>query len=291
MLTATAPQLNRVVGHSASGFHGIAYAQWGDPNRRDVALCVHGLTRTGRDFDVLAEALTPYRRVVCPDVPGRGRSGWLPAAECYSYSQYIFDMTVVIARAGVCAVDWIGTSMGGLIGMIMAAKRGSPIRRLVINDVGPFVPKEALQRLANYVGEDPHFPTMAEAEAYLRRIHASFGSLTPAQWRHLAEHSVRSDPDDGLRLAYDPRIGDALADPDAISDLDLWRVWDAIACPILVLRGRDSDVLSAETAAEMVRRGSDVQLVEFDGVGHAPALMDGEQVRVVVDWLAGRQVA
>lgn len=291
MLTATAPRMDRVLSMCANGFHGIAYAEWGDPSRQEVAVCAHGLTRTGRDFDVLAEALTPYRRVLCPDVTGRGRSGWLPSAKGYNYEQYTTDMMVVIARSGASTVDWVGTSMGGLIGMILAAKRGSPIRRLVLNDVGPFISKEVLRRFGDYVGHDPCFSDLDEAEAYIRRVHAPFGPLTAAQWRHLTEHSVRPDPEGGYRLAYDPRIGEPFSDPEAIEDLDMWAKWDAVDCPVLILRGRESDVLTSETAAEMVRRGVDVDLVEFDGIGHAPALLDEEQVRVVVDWLAGRQAA
>jgi pimeloyl-ACP methyl ester carboxylesterase len=180
--------------------------------------------------------------------------------------------------------------MGGLIGMMLAAQPRTPIRRLVINDVGPFVPKDALRRLADYVGADPHFADFEEGVAYIKRIHAPFGDLTDAQWRHLAKHSLR--PDDhagGYRLAYDPKIGAAFREPERIEDVDLWKLWDTIQCPVLVLRGAESDLLLPETAEQMTRRGPKAELIEVPNVGHAPALLDGDQVGAITDWLARTQ--
>src|SRR5258708_7125512 len=168
------------------GFHRIGYVEWAGPPGARTVLCVHGLTRNGRDFDVLAEALARRWRVVCPDVAGRGKSEWLSHGEDYAYPLYLADMTALIARLDVAEIDWVGTSMGGLIGMMLAAQPGTPIRRLVVNDVGPLIAKEGLERIATYVGEDPSFPDLAALEAYQRRVAASFGQLTDAQWHHLA---------------------------------------------------------------------------------------------------------
>lgn len=271
---------------SPGGFHRMAYVEWGAREAARVTVCVHGLTRNGRDFDRLAARLAGAgRRVVCPDVVGRGESDWLAEASAYAYPQYLADMTVLLARLDVEAVDWVGTSMGGLIGMMLAAQAGTPVRRLVVNDVGPFIPKAALERLAGYVGTDPRFADLAEAGAYLRRVHAPFGALSDADWRHLAEISVQAAEGGGFRLRYDPRIGEAFR-VGALEDVDLWDVWDRIACPVLVLRGADSDLLLAETAAEMARRGPRARVVEIPGCGHAPALLDEAQTALVRDWLA-----
>ncbi len=170
----------------------MAYAEWGAAEAARVVLCVHGLTRSGRDFDRLAAALAASGcRVVCPDVVGRGSSDWLEDPAGYAYPQYLADMTALIARLDVEAVDWVGTSMGGLIGMMLAAQPGTPIRRLVINDIGPFIPKAALARIGDYLGQDQSFADLEAAEAHLRTVHAPFGPLTDAQWEHLTLHSVR----------------------------------------------------------------------------------------------------
>lgn len=270
-------------GLSPAGFHRVAYADWGAQPSAGTVVCVHGLTRNGRDFDALAEALSPDRRVVCPDVVGRGRSDWLPSPSLYGYPQYCADMAALIARLDVDSVDWVGTSMGGLIGMMLAAQPNTPIRRLVVNDVGPFIPKAALQRIAGYVGGDPVFPDLGALEAYLRRVMAPFGALTDAQWAHLARHGARRRDDGTLGLAYDPGIAaDFRGD---LADVDLWPVWDRIGCPVLVLRGVDSDLLLPGTAQEMTRRGPRARLVEFSGCGHAPALMDAGQIAMVREFL------
>jgi pimeloyl-ACP methyl ester carboxylesterase len=243
------------------------------------------LTRNGRDFDVLARALAVDARVVCPDVAGRGRSTWLAAAADYRYPQYMADMTSLIARLDVAEVDWIGTSMGGLIGMMLAAQPDTPIRRLIINDIGPFLPKAALERIAGYVGLDPRFEDLPALEAYLRQVHAPFGPITDDQWRHLAQHSARRLDGGGFGLAYDPRIGDAFRSDKQLEDVDMWSVWDAVRCPVLVLRGAESDLLLADTAREMATRGPRARVVKIAGVGHAPALMTDDQIALVRDWL------
>ncbi len=265
------------------GFHRTAYTEWGEPAESRVMVCVHGLTRTGRDFDFLAQALLAQRRIVCPDVVGRGHSDWLTHKQDYGYPLYLSDMSALIARTGVDQVDWVGTSMGGLIGMMLAAQPNTPIRRLVINDVGAFIPRAALERLAQYVGKAPAFPSVNAYERYLRVVAAGFGSLTDDQWRHLATHSSRSYDDGSVAVGYDPAIGDAFA--GELKDVVLWPLWDAISCPTLLLRGADSDLLLRETAREMTERGPRARLVEFPGVGHAPMLMSEDQIAVVKDFL------
>jgi pimeloyl-ACP methyl ester carboxylesterase len=264
-----------------NGFIRVAYAEWPGPPGAPTVVCVHGLTRNGRDFDALAAALSATHRVVCPDMPGRGESAWLAKPEAYGYPLYLSVAAALIARLDVETVDWIGTSMGGLIGMMLAAQAEAPIRRFVINDVGPFLPKAALERIGSYVGQDPRFESIEALEAYLRRVHAPFGPLSDAEWRHLAQHSSRRREDGGFGLAYDPHIGDAFK--GELADVDLWSVWDQLRAKTLVLRGKDSDLLRVETAARMGQRA---RVVEFAGVGHAPALMAEDQIDAVRRFLA-----
>ena len=276
---------HRYLGLSPAGFHRIAYVEWGISGNPRVCICVHGLTRNGRDFDELAQALQAQWRVVCPDVVGRGDSDRLADPAHYSYPQYLNDVTALVARVGTARVDWVGTSMGGLIGMMLAAQPNSPIRRLVMNDIGPFIPKAGLERLASYVGKDPRFSTLVEAEMALRKIASTFGLKTDDEWRRFTERSVRAVGDGRYGFAYDPAIGRAFN--AAPQDIDLWAVWDKVRCPVLVLRGAESDLLTKETADEMTRRGPGATVIEFAGCGHAPALMEPAQVAVVRDWLMG----
>ncbi|HYG85880.1 MAG TPA: alpha/beta hydrolase [Azospirillum sp.] len=272
------------LGLSAIGFHKVAYVQWGLDHTRRTVVCVHGLTRNGRDFDHLALDLADAARVVCPDVVGRGRSDWLANPDLYGYPQYLADMAALIARLNIEEVDWVGTSMGGLIGMMLAAQPNTPIRRLVINDVGPFVPKAGLERIADYVGKDPVFEDIRGVESYLRYVLMGFGNLSDEEWRHMAEHSARRLPDGRFGLAYDPGIGKAFT-TQPVDDVDLWAVWDRIRCPVLVLRGADSDLLLKDTAEEMGRRGPKARVVEVPHCGHAPSLMTPEQIAVVRSFL------
>jgi pimeloyl-ACP methyl ester carboxylesterase len=268
------------------GFHRLAYWEWSGPSGARTVICAHGLTRNGRDFDALAEALSVQRRVVCPDFPGRGQSPWLADPADYGYPLYLADMAALIARLDVADIDWVGTSMGGLVGMALAAQPGSPIRRLVINDIGPLIAKEGLARIGSYVGRDPSFRDAGELEVTLRQVAASFGPLSDAQWHHLAAIGTRHKPDGSLGFAYDPHIGDAFRNAPA-EDIDLWSQWDRISCPTLVLRGAQSDLLRAADAGAMTRRGPKARLVEFPGIGHAPALMADDQIAAIRDFLLG----
>jgi pimeloyl-ACP methyl ester carboxylesterase len=269
---------------SPAGPHQLHAAAWGNPAGR-LTICVHGLTRNSRDFDFLAMRLAERGRyVVCPDVVGRGRSDWLARPELYGYPQALADMAALFTRLGnPTSYDWVGTSMGGLMGLMLAAQPTTAIRKLVLNDIGPFIPKAALERLADYVGANPQFIGMAEAESYLRKVHAPFGITEDAQWRHLATHSVRPDAQGGLRLHYDPAIAAAFTGP--LQDVNLWPLWDMIKVPTLLLRGADSDLLTAETAAEMTRRGPCARLIEFANCGHAPALMNAQQIDSILTFL------
>ena len=277
---------------SKRGFHRIAYVEWGDPASERVAVCVHGLSRQGRDFDVLASAMAAQGwRVICPDLVGRGRSGWLRDPMEYNLPQYAMDLTTVIARLGVAKVDWIGTSLGGLIGMVLAGQENSPIRTFVVNDVGPFLPWQALHRLATTVRTAPRsFPDLQSATDHHRTVLAPFGHLTDAEWEHLARHGVVEADGGGWRKRADPDIAAAFR-PGLFFNLSLWSYWDAISCPTLVLRGAESDLLLPSTAKDMTRRGPRADLVEFSGCGHAPALMDRQQVTTVIDWLESAAAA
>ncbi|MBK8212069.1 MAG: alpha/beta hydrolase [Rhodospirillales bacterium] len=272
---------NSYLSLGAHGFHRIVYSEWKSAAGGRTVVCVHGLTRNGRDFDALAAALQADFRVACPDLPGRGRSNWLPVPAEYRPPVYMADMASLIARLGGDEVDWVGTSLGGLLGMMLAAQPNSPIRRLVVNDIGAFIAKDALQRISGYVGTDPLFADLDALEGYLREVHAPFGPLTDAQWRHLASHSARPDPaGGGLRLHYDPGLAAPFKE-GFDNDVELWPVWDAITCPVLVLRGQNSDILSHETAQTMLTRGPEAELVELPGIGHAPMLMDALQIDIV----------
>ena len=270
---------------SPRGLHRVAYLEWGDPKNERVLVCVHGLTRCARDFDVLAAALSEHYRVVCPDIAGRGDSEWLPEPMLYQLPQYLGDMVALIARLDVENVHWLGTSMGGVIGMALAAQPGTPVQKLVINDAGPVITKVSLERIATYVGMAPVFPDIAAAEKYVRAINVNFGPHSDAEWRFLTEVVVRKGTDGSLRLHYDPKLAEPFRALMPEKDLELWPLWDAIRCPTLVLRGAQSDLLTKETCAQMTQRGPKAKVVEIPGVGHAPTLMHEDQIKLVKDFL------
>ncbi len=282
-LTRMAPRRLHFSSLSPHGFHRVCYHEWGDPQNRDVVICVHGLTRNGRDFDVLGEYLAPTHRVLAVDMPGRGLSDWLADASDYVFPTYLTTLTALIARSGAERVGWVGTSMGGLLGMVMAAQPNSPIARLVVNDIGPQIEPAALARIGSYVGLDPTFASYAEARTYIGAVSAPFGELSDAQWDHLTRTTVRQRDDGRWELAYDPGI--AVPFRGAAAPPDLWPVWDAIACPTLVLRGAQSDLLTAETAARMAAQGPRPRVMAFERVGHAPMLLNADQFGPVADFL------
>jgi pimeloyl-ACP methyl ester carboxylesterase len=269
----------------ASGLHRMAYTEWGARDNPRVLVCVHGLTRNGRDFDALAEAMAAHYRVICPDVVGRGKSGRLRDPAGYAIPQYVADMVTLIARLNVDSVHWLGTSMGGLIGMALAAQEGTPIHKLVLNDVGPQITSESLQRIAAYVGTDPDWATFDEALAYVKAVSAPFGQLTEAQWHHLTETSVVQRPDGRWAFRYDPRIAEPFKAAFTGQEIDLWPLYERIACPTLVVRGAETDLLARDTWQRMGACGPRAKLAEIPSVGHAPMFMDGDQIAVVRDFL------
>lgn len=278
-----------VVGLSASSFHRLSYVDWGPIDDETPVICVHGLTRQGRDFDLLAADLRARgRRVVCPDLPGRGRSQWLDDPDEYALPQYCADMNVLIARLGVGQVDWVGTSLGGLIGIILAGMPGSPIRRLVVNDIGPYVASTGLVRIGQYLREMPAaFPTFEEAEAYFREILAPYGNLTDTQWRLITEHSIRWDEEENSFLMLcDKNIGKAFRN-SWFASLNIWKFWDEILVPTLILHGVQSDLLTRQLTDEMTSRNPNASVVRFEECGHVPPLFERHQIEVVRKFLTG----
>ncbi|MDP3537785.1 MAG: alpha/beta hydrolase [Azonexus sp.] len=278
-------QQNHVQCISPSGLHRMAYTEWGDRHNPRVLVCVHGLTRNGRDFDSLAEAMSAHYRVICPDIVGRGKSSRLRDPSGYAIPQYVADMVTLIARLGVARVDWVGTSMGGLIGMALAAQEGTPVGKLLLNDVGPVITVEALQRIATYVGADPVWPTFEDVLAYVKQISAPFGNLSEAQWWHLTETSVAQRSDGRWGFLYDPQIAAPFKATFADKDIDLWPVYEMVKCPTLVLRGAESDLLPRDTWEQMGLRGPRAKLAEIPGVGHAPMFLNDEQISLAREFL------
>lgn len=276
------------------GVHHMVYQDWGDPTNHDVVICVHGLTRVSDDFCELAEALTDRYRVILPDVVGRGRSDWLQNPSRYAVPQYALDMMALIQSLGLSKVDWVGTSMGGLIGMALAAHPHSPILRMVLNDVGATLSGDALARISRYLGTKTEFASYTEASVALRGIFAGFGPHSEAEWMRIVDRVLQPIAGtQGFRTHYDPAIAQPFRevygafgkDQTPPPDLLLWDLYDAIRCPTLLLRGALSDLLSAETAEAMTQRGPRASLVTFEGVGHAPSLMHADQIQVVRDFL------
>lgn len=295
------PRLDYVVCASPAGLHKMAYWEWGDPANPRVLMCVHGLTRTGRDFDELARALSPYYRVICPDVVGRGASDHLANPNHYIVPQYVADMVTLLARLQPQQLDWIGTSMGGLIGltligMLSAADWPIAFRRLILNDVGPVIDVPALERIGNYVGDDLRFDTFAQAVDAAKQRWAAFGEHSQAQWEHLAKH-VFKQTDAGWELVYDLGIAtpflsqlakmqtEAGQKALAASQAYLWQAYQAAPDHVMVIRGEQSDLLSVATAQQMVQQHPQALLHVVDHVGHAPTLMQPEQIQPIKQFL------
>lgn len=293
-------RLKSVLCGSPAGLHRMAYKEWGDPANPRVLVCVHGVTRVADDFDALARAMCDRYRVVCPDVAGRGRSGHLRDPDLYTLPQYVADMVTLIARVTASAGDdgkadegvhWFGTSMGGLIGMLLASLDGTPVRRLVLNDIGPVLDPAAMARIGDYIGQDLRFPSFEAGAAFVREVSASFGPHSDAEWRKLAADVLVQAPDGQWARHYDIRLAKpfaAITPERARSDeAMLWAAFDAIRCPTLLVRGERSDLLSRATAEAMTRRGPRPQLVEIAGVGHAPTFVQPDQIAIARAFLAG----
>lgn len=276
-----------IQGLDSRGFHQLHYTEWGDAENPRVVICVHGLTRNCHDFDALAAALQNELRVVSVSIAGRGKSDWLANPDDYSYPQYMADMTALIARVtatGSNDISWVGTSMGGMLGMLLASRPETPIKRLVLNDVGAVIPKAAMERIGSYVSKILRFESLEETEAWLRITLAPFGPLSDAQWRHLTVHNSKQHDDGSWSMNYDPGIALPFQKAQA-RDIELWNYYDTIRCPTLLLRGASSDLLQKDIALQMTQRGPRPELVEFEGIGHAPALMSDDQIRAVRNFL------
>ena len=284
----TEPRLNHVQCLDSRGLHRMAYWEWGDAANPRVLVCVHGLTRQGRDFDTLARGLAGSYRVVCPDVVGRGESDWLADSAGYLVPAYVADMVTLLARLNAAQVDWVGTSMGGLIGLGLASLPGAPVRRLVINDIGPVIEPASLQRIGSYLGQPGHWRRLEEAADALQVISQGFGPHTREQWLALSRPQLVQDGD-GFKLRYDPGIAvpfrAATPEMAAVSETLLWQAYDRLRCPTLLLRGADSDLLTRATAHAMTQRGPRARLVEFAGVGHAPTLVQDDQRAAISQFL------
>jgi pimeloyl-ACP methyl ester carboxylesterase len=291
----TEARLKSVQCSSPAGLHRVAYKEWGDPANPRVLLCVHGVTRVADDFDQLARALCGHYRVVCPDVVGRGRSDRLRNPQLYTVPQYVSDMVTLIARATANSengtVDWFGTSMGGLIGMVLASLEGTPLRKLVLNDIGPVLDPGAMQRIGDYIGQDLRFPNYAAGAAFVREVSASFGPHSDDEWDKLARDVLREGPDGQWVRHYDLGLAQSFrASTSERAEQDqaaLWAAYDAIRCPTLLVRGELSDLLSRDTAQLMTRRGPRPQLVEIPNVGHAPTFLHEDQIAIARDFLIG----
>ncbi len=283
----TEPRLHHVSCLDSRGLHRMAYWEWGDSLNPRVLVCAHGLSRQGRDFDTLARDLCADYRVVCPDIVGRGQSDWLTDPAGYGVPGYVADMVTLLARLGVAQVDWVGTSMGGLIGLSLASLAAAggdpgrnPVRRLVLNDIGPTLDAAGLQRIASYVGQLPHWRDLDQAADAMWALSTGFGPHSRDEWLGLSRPQVRPDGD-GLKPHYDPGIAvpfrSVTPELAALGEALLWQAYDRIACPTLLLRGADSDLLTPATAQAMTERGPRATLREFAGVGHAPTLIAPDQ--------------
>ncbi|MBX3620278.1 MAG: alpha/beta hydrolase [Rhizobacter sp.] len=282
------PRLNHVQCLDTRGLHRMAYWEWGDAANPRVLVCAHGLSRQGRDFDALAQAMLGEYRVVCPDVVGRGQSDWLADPSGYQIPAYAADMVTLLARLKAEVVHWVGTSMGGLIGLVVAALKGSPVQRLVLNDVGPAIEPDALARIGSYLGMPARWKSLEEAADALWAISQGFGPHTREQWLALTRPMLKADGD-GFIPHYDPSIAvpfRAITPEIAkAGEAQVWAMYDSLRCPVLLLRGAQSDLLAPATAQAMTARGPKAELHEFAGVGHAPMLDSPEQIAVVREFL------
>ncbi|MBI2751268.1 MAG: alpha/beta hydrolase [Burkholderiales bacterium] len=297
------PKLNYLPCPDASGGHRMAYWEWGDAKAQHVVLCVHGLSRQGRDFDTLARALVQRSqgtvRVICPDMVGRGQSDWLADPMGYQLPIYAADMLALMTalKPTTQTLDWVGTSMGGLIGMAVLGQTQFPlplpVHRLVLNDVGPVVQWEAIVRIGQYLGQVMRFASVQQAADAMWAVSTTFGPHSPAQWLEMSRYMVKpvGDGTDAVTLHYDPAIAKPIAalteEAARQGEATMWALYDGIRAQTLLLRGAQSDLLSHATAQAMGQRGPRAQLVEFAGVGHAPTLIADDQVAAVANFLLG----
>ncbi|MBT8417623.1 MAG: alpha/beta hydrolase [Silicimonas sp.] len=284
-IQARAPRSGKVRCISRHGFHNVAYRDWGDKAPPNKILCVHGLTRNAHDFDALAAELSKQSRVICPDLAGRGDSDWLSDPADYNLLQYNMDITVLAAKFGYESFDWIGTSLGGLMGIALAGIENSPIRRLVINDVAPEIPFTALSRVTSYTGSNLLFADLDSVERHLRETLAPFGPMTDDDWAHMTQHSALK-AEGGYVMHHDPGIMQNFRRFAVFMHFSLWRYWEKIKCPVLILRGSKSDFLTESLLARMLNSLPQAEAIEFEGIGHTPTLNAPSQIEPLVEWIA-----
>jgi len=279
------PVTHSIQGLSLQGFHKVAYTEWGDRDNPNVLVCVHGLSRNSRDFDYLARALQKKFRVICPDLVGRGDSERTGNPATYNVIQYINDMVALIARINTKEINYLGTSLGGIIGMILASQPHTPIKKLIINDVGLIVPKGGVKRIVTYSSVFPQFSTLEDAQENMRIRLATFGIQDPEHWNYILKHSIQQDPDGLFRFRYDPAVVKAFAGT-VQADTHLDHYWKLIKCPVLVVHGEESDILTPDIIKQMVDLKPDTQVATIPNCGHAPALMSADQIEIIEEWLS-----
>ncbi|MCI5050356.1 MAG: alpha/beta hydrolase [Rickettsiales bacterium] len=273
-----------------SGTHKLHFLDWDFHDHDHTVVCVHGLTRNARDFEFLANKLCKHYRVISIDIAGRGQSEWFEDSANYHYGTYVTDCLAFLDNFHLRNVSWVGTSMGGIIGMMIAAQKPDRIKKMILNDVGAFIPKEALKRIVKYVSAVPNtFDSKADAEAILRENYKSFGLKSDEEWQHMLNHSIQEAGDGTYRLAYDPTIMAPIRlesnNFEDINDVDLSELWEKVRTPTLIIRGAESDLLQKETVSAMRSTHIKATSIEIEGAGHAPALMNNEQTEMVRNWL------
>jgi pimeloyl-ACP methyl ester carboxylesterase len=277
-------QTHHILGFTEQGFHKVVYHEWGDPEQANALICAHGFTRNSHDFDFLAERFKSHYRVICPDIVGRGESDWLPLSTHYEPLQYIRDMTILLGRINAKTVTWIGTSMGGLIGIILAAMPQTPIKRLILNDVGPFIAKKSMQGLGTALANATEFATLVELEQHLKKIYMGFGPLEERHWQHILKYDHKKNSNGKYRRNYDPAIVQQLHTNQQM-ELNLWPYWAHVTQPTLVLHGLLSEMLTPGTAQKMQVDKPNVTLIDLPHIGHPASLMIDSEIELVANWL------
>lgn len=283
MPTKIKPTDHYYLGLSPEGFHRNYYRQWGDADNDNVIVCVHGLTRISRDFDTLAKELAQDYRVICPDIVGRGFSDWLGNRQNYNFPQYCSDMNALIGHLRVEKVHWLGTSMGGIIGLIISAMENTPIQSLILNDVGPEIKRSELQRLGRYIGRAPLFYSEEELFNYYKETYQAFGYLTDKQWQQMAIYCSFKE-EDHYRLHYDPKLGDAFRSSYSFFNFDLWKYWEDINCPTMLVRGELSSFFPRELMESMLEKENTNHFIEVPNVGHTPTLTTEQEIKAIKDF-------
>ena len=258
-----------------------------------MVLCAHGYSGNARDFDYLAQRLGTTARIVCIDFPGRGDSQWLNSALEYNLLQFAADARALIERLGAKQVDWVGTSMGGLVGMMLASQPSTPIRRLVMNDVGAYLPMDALQAIGRHLNAPESFASLEAVEKHLRRTRRDWGKIDERQWGTMAHHHARAlrPGSSEYRLHFDPRIARLVRPLPFAPGLTFWDAWYRVRCPVLLLRGEHSDVLPADVADTMLDVHPDTRLVVVPDCGHVPSLMNEADVGTIRGFLQDGGIA